>query len=466
MTAFLQFCVNTLGYLRLMTVSDLIDIAILSFVFYKCIGIFQRTNAAKVAKALLIIVVAMWISYQFNLNAINFILSKAVELGLLALVVIFQPEIRRFLEKVGSNSVSGFSRYFRSEAPVTDLEQAIAETVEAYAELSKSKIGALMVFERETDLSHIIASGPPFQSTVTSELLKNLFYPKAPLHDGAVVVRRGKIVAAACMLPMSESMNLSKDLGMRHRAGIGMSEHSDAVVAIVSEETGEPVTESTSAKMGTVEALRMTFASGRNFWPLAIWFFFMYGTIMLWQASQAGSFYKSVYGFSAGDAGIMVTMVGVGMVCGCPIAGRLSDRYFHSRKKVILIGTLVYTCLWGVIWATAGKGYMDGIATQGVINFLFGFFGGFFVVAYAQIKELYPIAMAGTSTAALNLFPFAGGAILITIAGFMISDKTLAEFQNVWLMAFLMMVAACVCAFLSVEKGSDEKVWPLLEEED
>ena len=101
MTAFLQFCVNTLGYLRLMTVSDLIDIAILSFVFYKCIGIFQRTNAAKVAKALLIIVVAMWISYQFNLNAINFILSKAVELGLLALVVIFQPEIRRFLEKVG-----------------------------------------------------------------------------------------------------------------------------------------------------------------------------------------------------------------------------------------------------------------------------------------------------------------------------------------------------------------------------
>ena len=238
MTAFLQFCVNTLGYLRLMTVSDLIDIAILSFVFYKCIGIFQRTNAAKVAKALLIIVVAMWISYQFNLNAINFILSKAVELGLLALVVIFQPEIRRFLEKVGSNSVSGFSRYFRSEAPVTDLEQAIAETVEAYAELSKSKIGALMVFERETDLSHIIASGTPFQSTVTSELLKNLFYPKAPLHDGAVVVRRGKIVAAACMLPMSESMNLSKDLGMRHRAGIGMSENSDAVVVIVSEETG------------------------------------------------------------------------------------------------------------------------------------------------------------------------------------------------------------------------------------
>ena len=238
MTSFLQYCVNTLGYLRLMTVSDLIDIAILSFLFYKCIGIFQRTNAAKVAKALLLIIVAMWISYQFNLNAISFILNKAVELGLLALVVIFQPEIRRFLERIGSNNVSRISRFFRNETPVSDVEEAIQETVEAYGEMSKNRGGALMVFERETNLSNIISSGTPFQSTVTSELLKNIFYPNAPLHDGAVVVRQGKIAAAACMLPMSESMNLSKDLGMRHRAGLGMSERSDAVVAIVSEETG------------------------------------------------------------------------------------------------------------------------------------------------------------------------------------------------------------------------------------
>ena len=109
MTSFLQYCVNTLGYLRLMTVSDLIDIAILSFLFYKCIGIFQRTNAAKVAKALLLIIVAMWISYQFNLNAISFILNKAVELGLLALVVIFQPEIRRFLAATTSPESPAFS---------------------------------------------------------------------------------------------------------------------------------------------------------------------------------------------------------------------------------------------------------------------------------------------------------------------------------------------------------------------
>lgn len=232
----LQYMTTVLGYLRLMTISDVLDIAILSYLIYKVISILQRTNAAKVAKALLLLFVVMWLSSQFNLNAINFLLNKAVEMGILALVIIFQPEIRRFLERIGSNRV--YYRFFRSNAPVNDLETAINETVEAYAEMSKNRVGALMVFERDTDLSHVIASGTAFQSSVTSELLKNIFFPNAPLHDGAVVVRQGKIMAAGCMLPMSESMNLSKELGMRHRAGLGMSERSDAVVAIVSEETG------------------------------------------------------------------------------------------------------------------------------------------------------------------------------------------------------------------------------------
>lgn len=230
-----EYITTAVGYLRLITISDMIDIAILSYVIYKGINILQRTNAAKVAKALLLLFVVMWLSYQFNLNAINFVLSKAVELGLLALVIIFQPEIRRFLERIGSNSVY---RIFRSNTPANDMETVIDETVEAYGEMSKNKVGALMVFERDTDLTNVISSGTAFQSSVTSELLKNIFFPKAPLHDGAVVVRQGKIAAAGCMLPMSESMNLSKELGMRHRAGLGMSERSDAVVAIVSEETG------------------------------------------------------------------------------------------------------------------------------------------------------------------------------------------------------------------------------------
>ena len=237
MSALFHYLLSMAEYLRLITISDVIDIVILSYLLYKVLGILQRTNADKVVRALLLIVIAMWVAYLFDLNAINFILRKAVEMGLLALVIIFQPEIRRFLEQLGNNSVS-FSRLFRSDTPVSELENAIVQTVEACAEMSKNHVGALVVFERMTDLSNVISSGTAFQSSVNCELLKNIFYPKAPLHDGAVIIRRGKIAAAACMLPMSESMNLSKDLGMRHRAGLGLSERSDAVVAIVSEETG------------------------------------------------------------------------------------------------------------------------------------------------------------------------------------------------------------------------------------
>ena len=215
MASLMQFFTTILDYLRLITIADMVDIAIMAFIIYKGITLLQRTNAVAVAKALLFIFVVMWVSYQFNLNAVNFVLSKAMELGHLALVIIFQPEIRRFLERIGSNNLS-FYRLFRgSSAPSSELEAAINETVEAFAEMSKNKVGALMVFERDTDLTNIISSGTPFQSTVTSELLKNIFFPKAPLHDGAVVVRKGKIASAGCMLPMSESMNLSKELGMR-----------------------------------------------------------------------------------------------------------------------------------------------------------------------------------------------------------------------------------------------------------
>ncbi len=229
-----------------------------------------------------------------------------------------------------------------------------------------------------------------------------------------------------------------------------------SIEEIVSEETGQPITESTSEKMGTVEALKRTFLSGRNFWPLAIWFFVMYGTIMLWQASQAGAYYKNIGGFDAGTAGMMLTMVGVGMVFGCPLAGKLSDSYLHSRKKVVIIGTVVYTLIWAFIYLTADSAdILTNEMIQYAINFCFGFFGGFFVVSYAQIKELYPIAMAGTSTAALNLFPFAGGAILITIAGFLVTDQTLDQYKTVWLMALGLMVLGCICAFLSKEKEHD-----------
>ena len=149
-------------------------------------------------------------------------------------------------------------------------------------------------------------------------------------------------------------------------------------------------------------------------------------------------------------------MVGAGMAFGCPLSGHLSDKIFKSRKKVLVTGALMYTLVWITIWLTADTSIASNHSMQMVVNFLFGFFGGFFVVSYAQIKELYPIEMAGTSTATLNSFTFAGGAILVTISGFMLSDvPTMAEFKNVWLMAVILMCIACVCASLSKEKVKD-----------
>ncbi len=223
---------------------------------------------------------------------------------------------------------------------------------------------------------------------------------------------------------------------------------------IVSEETGKPITESTSAKMGTIEALKLTFSSGMKFWPIAFWFFIMYGTLMFWQASQCGSYYQNVYGFSGGDAGWMVTMVGIGMAAGSMLGGTMSDKVLHSRKKVLMFSTFTFTIMWAIIYFTAGE--LNDFTIQAVINLLFGFFSGMMTVCFAQIKELFPIAMAGTSTAALNVFPFAGGAILITIGGFLIQNKTFAEFQTAWLMCLVLMVIACVLSVLTKEKAMDE----------
>jgi len=202
------------------------------------------------------------------------------------------------------------------------------------------------------------------------------------------------------------------------------------------------------------ESLGKVFTSGTRFWPLAIWLFVMYGTLMLWQASQAGSFYRSVYGFSATDAGLMVTMVGVGMAAACPLAGVLSDRIFRSRRKVLIIGSFLYTVAWGMIALVTNLEACDDVIIQGAINVFLGFSAGFSVVAFAQIKELFPVEMAGTSVAALNLFPFAGGAILITISGFLVSSKSLEEYSVLWIVMFVMMVLATVLSFFTEDRNT------------
>ena len=223
------------GKVVLFGISDVVDIAIMAFLIYKVIMLMRRTNSGAVAKGVLLLLFALGVSTFFHLNTVSYLLQQLMVWGVVALVVIFQPEIRRFLEQMGRTSLG---KVFTPEEARNELDSAITQTVDAYMSLSKSKTGALMVFERKNMLDNAIKTGTALDCTVNAELLKNIFWNKAPLHDGAVIVRAGRIVGAGCMLPMSGNVNLSRELGMRHRAGIGASEHTDAVVAIVSEETG------------------------------------------------------------------------------------------------------------------------------------------------------------------------------------------------------------------------------------
>ena len=224
---------NLLFQIRLV---DILDIAILSYAIYKILWMLRKSSSGRVLWGIVILVFAMWISSVLKLTATIFLLNKVLEWGILVLVILFQPEIRRFLERVGS---SRFGFVFTASKKATqEMDRTIAETTETYSDFSRDKVGALMVFERNDLLDDVIKTGTELDCAVSSELLKNLFWNKAPLHDGAIILRNGRIVGAGCMLPLSRNVNLSRDLGMRHRAGIGISEQSDAVAVIVSEETG------------------------------------------------------------------------------------------------------------------------------------------------------------------------------------------------------------------------------------
>lgn len=235
MSTLTEFLSNAVNLIKLISISDILDIVIVAFLIYSLIGVIRKTNLVRVAKGLVVLLVVLWVSDIFSLTMINWLLRNVVELGLIALVIIFHPELRRFLEKMGSSRITGL---FGNEYKDLHIEGTITQTVLACADLSRSRTGALIIFERDNQLSEPIGTGTVLDAAVTAELLKNIFFVKAPLHDGAVIIKNGRIAAAGCMLPMSSNMNLSRDLGMRHRAGIGMSERSDAVVVIVSEETG------------------------------------------------------------------------------------------------------------------------------------------------------------------------------------------------------------------------------------
>ena len=223
---------RSLNILTTIGLNDVIDILIVAYLIYRAIMLIRRTNSYNLAKGLVVLVAAFVLAEIFQLTMIRYLMRRALELGLIALVILFQPELRKMLERVGGGFSSG------KGIAGTEMESAIAQTVLACTDMSASRTGALIIFERKVRLNDIMSTGTILNADPTAELIKNIFYNKAPLHDGAMIIREGRIASSGCVLPLTKSTNLSKDLGMRHRAGIGLSEQSDAVVVIVSEETG------------------------------------------------------------------------------------------------------------------------------------------------------------------------------------------------------------------------------------
>lgn len=223
--------------IRKMSINDVIDILIVAYIFYKIFMFIKDTRAEQVLKGIIFLLLATQLSDTFRLHTVYWILVNAIEIGLLAAIIIFQPELRAGLEHIGR---AQFNIFGKNGVNVSEevLNNNIEEIVEALYSLSRQKIGALIIMERHTKISDIINTGTIIDAEISRQLLINIFIPNTPLHDGAVVIRDSKVKAAACFLPLTQSKDLSKDLGTRHRAGIGVSEVSDCITLIVSEETG------------------------------------------------------------------------------------------------------------------------------------------------------------------------------------------------------------------------------------
>lgn len=216
-------------------ITDIIDILIVAVVVYKLLGLIKQTRAEQLFKGVLLLVVATFLSDLFNLHTINWILKGTVALGAVAILVVFQPELRRGLEYLGR------SKFVNAPFEQMDKEKGkhiTSNIVKAIDSFSRDRVGALIVFERQTNLTDIMESGTIVDAEISDQILGNIFYEGAPLHDGAVIIRDGRVYAAGCVLPLTRNNSISKDLGTRHRAGIGITENSDALTLIVSEETG------------------------------------------------------------------------------------------------------------------------------------------------------------------------------------------------------------------------------------
>lgn len=215
--------------------SDYLDIAIVAYLVYRLFPLVRDTGTKQIAKAIVAILLIAWVTDLMNLYTLSFIMGQFLQIGLIALVVLFQPELRRMLDHLGNMK---FRKFFGVEKTDQEMAPIIAQTVAACEVLSRERVGALIVFARDNRLDEYIKTGTKIDGQISDQLIRNIFFPKASLHDGAVIIRDGRMTAAGCVLPLSASDRLNADLGTRHRAGVGISEASDAVVVIVSEETG------------------------------------------------------------------------------------------------------------------------------------------------------------------------------------------------------------------------------------
>ncbi len=233
---------NTFASVLPITFWDVLDIAVLGYLIYKVIKLMRETRAGGLFKGLIILVAIYLISSIFQMKAIKYLLNKAMEVGLFALIVLFQPELRRTLEKIGHSKVSKIGVFGSNESSndtAVVWNTAIDSICDACEDLSSTTTGALIVIEMETKLGEQIDNGTIINATPSKELFGTIFFPKTPLHDGAVIIRDGMVLAAGCFLPKPQNEErINKELGSRHRAAIGMSENSDAIVVVVSEETG------------------------------------------------------------------------------------------------------------------------------------------------------------------------------------------------------------------------------------
>lgn len=217
--------------------SDYLDIILVAFLIYKLLPVIRTTGTVKIAGVIAAILVLSWITgpEMLQLYTLNFLINQMLAVGIIAVVVLFQPELRRMIDHLSNMRLR---KIFGIHKPQQEMDPVIAQAVMACETMSRERVGALIVFEREIRVDDYAKTGTIIDGQVSEQLLRNIFFPKASLHDGAVIIREGRVVSAGCVLPLSDSKRLSADLGTRHRAGVGMSEVSDAVVVIVSEETG------------------------------------------------------------------------------------------------------------------------------------------------------------------------------------------------------------------------------------